>query len=83
MDGLHSKGWRFWRERDEHGRPDHGRQLQDVTSDPPRYMRQARWFGPSLSPLALVSALRETSVLLAGMLGWLAFGERLTRYARD
>jgi len=32
----------------------------------------------SLSPLALVSALRETSVLLAGVLGWLAFGERLT-----
>jgi drug/metabolite transporter (DMT)-like permease len=29
-------------------------------------------------PLALVSALRETSVLLAGVLGWLVFGERLS-----
>jgi drug/metabolite transporter (DMT)-like permease len=29
-------------------------------------------------PLALVSALRETSVLLAGVLGWLLFHERLS-----
>jgi drug/metabolite transporter (DMT)-like permease len=30
------------------------------------------------APLALVSALRETSVLLAGVLGWLIFGERFS-----
>jgi drug/metabolite transporter (DMT)-like permease len=30
----------------------------------------------NVAPLALVSALRETSVLLAGALGWLAFRER-------
>ena len=30
------------------------------------------------APLALVSALRETSVLLAGVLGWLFFRERLS-----
>jgi drug/metabolite transporter (DMT)-like permease len=30
------------------------------------------------APLALVSALRETSVLLAGVLGWLVFGERFS-----
>lgn len=30
------------------------------------------------APLALVSALRETSVLLAGLIGWLFFGERLS-----
>jgi drug/metabolite transporter (DMT)-like permease len=32
----------------------------------------------SVTPLALVSALRETSVLLAGVLGWVAFGERVS-----
>jgi drug/metabolite transporter (DMT)-like permease len=32
----------------------------------------------SVTPLALVSALRETSVLLAGLLGWVAFGERMS-----
>jgi drug/metabolite transporter (DMT)-like permease len=32
----------------------------------------------SQEPLALVSALRETSVLLAGVIGWLAFGERFS-----
>jgi drug/metabolite transporter (DMT)-like permease len=32
----------------------------------------------SMTPLAVVSALRETSVLLAGVVGWFAFGERLS-----
>lgn len=32
----------------------------------------------SLAPLALVSALRETSVLMAGLIGFLAFREKLT-----
>lgn len=32
----------------------------------------------SVTPLAVVSALRETSVLLAGVVGWFAFGERLS-----
>ncbi len=32
----------------------------------------------SMTPLAVVSALRETSVLLAGVVGWFVFGERLS-----
>lgn len=32
----------------------------------------------SLAPLALVSALRETSVLLAGIIGFLVFKERFS-----
>ena len=32
----------------------------------------------SVALLGVVSALRETSVLLAGVLGWVAFGERLS-----
>ena len=31
----------------------------------------------TVAPLALVSALRETSILFAVLLGWLAFGERM------
>jgi drug/metabolite transporter (DMT)-like permease len=31
-----------------------------------------------VTPLALVCALRQTSVLLAGVLGWVAFGERVS-----
>ena len=33
----------------------------------------------NLAPLALVSALRESSVLLAGVIGFLVFGERFSR----
>ena len=35
-------------------------------------------WGQSIAPLSLVSALRETSVLLAGIIGFLFFGERLS-----
>jgi drug/metabolite transporter (DMT)-like permease len=31
------------------------------------------------APIALVAALRETSILFAVLIGWLAFGERMTR----
>lgn len=30
------------------------------------------------APIALVAALRETSILFAVLIGWLAFGERMT-----
>ena len=33
----------------------------------------------TLAPIALVAALRETSILFAVLIGWLAFGERMTR----
>jgi drug/metabolite transporter (DMT)-like permease len=33
----------------------------------------------TLAPIAVVAALRETSILFAVLIGWLAFGERLTR----
>ena len=33
----------------------------------------------TVAPIALVSALRETSILFAVLIGWLAFGERLDR----
>lgn len=33
----------------------------------------------TLAPIALVTALRETSILFAVLVGWLAFGERLDR----
>jgi drug/metabolite transporter (DMT)-like permease len=33
----------------------------------------------TVAPIALVAALRETSILFAVMIGWLAFGERMTR----
>ncbi|MFT4137101.1 hypothetical protein [Microbacterium sp.] len=32
----------------------------------------------SIAPLALVSALRETGVIAAGLIGWLVFKERLS-----
>lgn len=32
-----------------------------------------------LAPIAVVAALRETSILFAVLIGWLAFGERMTR----
>jgi drug/metabolite transporter (DMT)-like permease len=31
------------------------------------------------APIALVAALRETSILFAVLIGWLAFGERIDR----
>mgnify|MGYP001953375985 CR=1 FL=1 len=31
----------------------------------------------TVAPIALVAALRETSILFAVLIGWLAFGERL------
>jgi drug/metabolite transporter (DMT)-like permease len=31
------------------------------------------------APVALVAALRETSILFAVLIGWLVFGERLGR----
>jgi uncharacterized membrane protein len=37
-----------------------------------------RGLGQCVTPMALVCALRETSVLLAGVLGWVAFGERVS-----
>lgn len=33
----------------------------------------------TLAPLALVAALRETSILFAVLIGWLAFGEKMSR----
>lgn len=33
----------------------------------------------TLAPIALVAALRETSILFAVLIGWLAFGERMTQ----
>lgn len=33
----------------------------------------------TLAPIALVAALRETSILFAVLIGWLAFGERMGR----
>ena len=33
----------------------------------------------TLAPIALVAALRETSILFAVLIGWLAFGEAMTR----
>lgn len=33
----------------------------------------------TLAPIALVTALRETSILFAVLIGWLAFGERMDR----
>lgn len=32
----------------------------------------------TLAPIALVAALRETSILFAVLIGWTAFGERMT-----
>ncbi len=31
----------------------------------------------TVAPLAVVAALRETSILFAVLIGWLAFGERM------
>ncbi len=36
-------------------------------------------WGMTQAPIALVAALRETSILFAVMIGWLAFGERMDR----
>ena len=33
----------------------------------------------TVAPIALVSAVRETSILFAVLMGWLVFGERMTR----
>jgi len=33
----------------------------------------------TIAPIALVAALRETSILFAVLIGWLAFGERMDR----
>ena len=33
----------------------------------------------TVAPIALVAALRETSILFAVLIGWLGFGERMTR----
>ncbi|MEH7828320.1 DMT family transporter [Gemmobacter denitrificans] len=33
----------------------------------------------TVAPIAVVAALRETSILFAVLIGWLAFGERMTR----
>jgi drug/metabolite transporter (DMT)-like permease len=32
----------------------------------------------TFAPIAVVAALRETSILFAVLIGWLAFGERMT-----
>ena len=32
----------------------------------------------TIAPIALVAALRETSILFAVLIGWLAFGEKMT-----
>jgi drug/metabolite transporter (DMT)-like permease len=32
----------------------------------------------TIAPIALVAALRETSILFAVLMGWLIFGERMT-----
>ena len=31
------------------------------------------------APIAVVAAVRETSILFAVLIGWIAFGERMTR----
>ena len=36
-------------------------------------------WGMTVAPLALVAALRETSILFAVLLGWLLFGDRMDR----
>ena len=36
-------------------------------------------WGMTQAPIALVAALRETSILFAVLIGWLAFGERMDR----
>jgi drug/metabolite transporter (DMT)-like permease len=33
----------------------------------------------TFAPIAVVAALRETSILFAVLIGWLVFGERMTR----
>jgi drug/metabolite transporter (DMT)-like permease len=33
----------------------------------------------TVAPIALVAALRETSILFAVLIGWLGFGEAMTR----
>ncbi|MEH6775961.1 MAG: DMT family transporter, partial [Cereibacter changlensis] len=33
----------------------------------------------TVAPIAVVAALRETSILFAVLIGWLIFGERMTR----
>ena len=33
----------------------------------------------TVAPIAVVAALRETSILFAVLIGWLVFGERMTR----
>ena len=33
----------------------------------------------TVAPIALVTALRETSILFAVLIGWLVFGERMDR----
>ncbi len=33
----------------------------------------------TVAPIALVTALRETSILFAVLIGWLIFGERMDR----
>jgi drug/metabolite transporter (DMT)-like permease len=33
----------------------------------------------TLAPIAVVAALRETSILFAVLIGWLVFGERMDR----
>ena len=33
----------------------------------------------TIAPIAVVAALRETSILFAVMIGWLVFGEKMTR----
>jgi drug/metabolite transporter (DMT)-like permease len=33
----------------------------------------------TIAPIAVVAALRETSILLAVLIGWLVFGEAMTR----
>ena len=33
----------------------------------------------TFAPIALVAALRETSILFAVLIGWLIFGERMSR----
>jgi len=36
-------------------------------------------WGMTQAPIALVAALRETSILFAVLIGWLAFGEKMDR----
>jgi drug/metabolite transporter (DMT)-like permease len=33
----------------------------------------------TVAPIALVTALRETSILFAVLIGWLVFGDRMDR----